>query len=550
VGWPLRERRLVLAAGLVAALPIFVATVDVATSGWRPLADDALIAIRAHDVFTSNSPLLGPWSSGYTAVVGEDTFHPGPLLFWLLAVPARVPWPPALEVTAGLVNVACVCGTVALAHRRGGRPLMFATAIAIPIMLGSLPAETYSDIWNPSVPLLPFALLVFVAWSVACGDYRLLPLMVLLASFVPQCHLTFLVPAAAATAVGIAGLLIERRRSLLGAPARAWVVGALVVGALAWSAPVIDQATNQPGNLRLIYRAVRADQPTVGLDSGVRAVVHTVGVVPWWLGDPQFGLDRVADLTAGPGALTALTAVLALAGLAAILVVGWRRRRADVATAGALGLGLCAAAALVTASTPLDSFDTLTYGLRWTSPVGMWVWLALGWSAATLLPLSRLVPRRLTASPGAVGAGALGVAAVAGLLVSISGGLRAEPYDETRALADRVVAEVPPERRVGLSLETSPDASFVGLNVQAGIAYALRDEGRSLAAPLVASYIGREYLSDGTEQPVHLAVGRPPPADQRVIARVAVETHPEPQGAPTPVQRYPAAVSLGPEAQR
>jgi hypothetical protein len=539
----------VLATGLVAALPVIVATVDVATSGWRPLADDALIAIRAHDVFTSNSPLLGPWSSGYTAVVGEDTFHPGPLLFWLLAVPARVPWPPALEVTAGLVNIACVCGMVALAHRRGGRPLMFATAIAVPIMLGSLPAEAYSDIWNPSVPLLPLGLLIFVAWSVACGEYRLLPLMLLLASFVPQCHLSFLAPAAAVSAVGLLGLLVERRRSLVAAPARSWMIAALVVTALAWSAPAIDQATNQPGNLRQIYRAVRADQATLGFDPGVRAVVHTVGVVPWWLGDPQFGLVRIGDLSADPDALTALTAALALAGLAAALAAGWRRRRPDVAAAGAIGLALCGAVALVTASTPLDSFDTLGYGLRWASPVGMWVWLALGWSAGALLPLSRLVPPRLAARPAALGAAALGVAAVTGVLVSISGGLRAEPYDETRVLADRIEAEIPSDRRVGIDVEAAPDASFLGLNVQSGLVYALRDDGRSVAAPTVANYIGREYLSNGTEMRVRLGVGIPAPPENRVIARVSLETHPEPQGPPGPVRRYPGALSLGAKAK-
>jgi hypothetical protein len=200
--------------------------------------------------------------------------------------------------------------------------------------------------------------------------------------------------------------------------------------------------------------------------------------------------------------------------------------------------------ALVTASTPLDSFDTLGYGLRWASPVGMWVWLALGWSAATLLPVARLVPRQAEARPAALGAAALGVAAAAGVLVSISGGLRAEPYDETRLLADRLEAEVPPDRRVELELETAPEASFLGLNIQSGLAYALRADGRSVAAPSVANYIGREYLRDGTEQPVRLAVGRPAPSESRVIARVSVATHPEPQGPQTPIRPFPAALSL------
>ena len=51
-----------LATGLAAGLPVIVATIDVATSGWTPLADDALIAVNAYDVFTPNSPLVGQYS--------------------------------------------------------------------------------------------------------------------------------------------------------------------------------------------------------------------------------------------------------------------------------------------------------------------------------------------------------------------------------------------------------------------------------------------------------------------------------------------------------
>ncbi len=42
-----------------------------------------------------------------------------------------------------------------LAKRRGGLPLMFATAVVLTVMLASLPAEVYSDTWNPSLPLMP-----------------------------------------------------------------------------------------------------------------------------------------------------------------------------------------------------------------------------------------------------------------------------------------------------------------------------------------------------------------------------------------------------------
>ncbi len=167
---------------------------------------------------------------------------------------------------AGLINLACVVGIVALAHRRGGRPLMVATAIALPILLASMPAEAYSDIWNPYMPLLPLLLLLFLAWSVGCGEYRLLPLAVLLASFAPQSHLSFALPAAVALAVGVAGLVASQRGALLRPPARTWIAVAAGVAVACWAFPIAEQVTNDPGNARLLYRAARADQPKLGRD--------------------------------------------------------------------------------------------------------------------------------------------------------------------------------------------------------------------------------------------------------------------------------------------
>ncbi|MBA3262202.1 MAG: hypothetical protein H0T69_06990 [Thermoleophilaceae bacterium] len=560
------ERRLVLATGLAAALPIIASTAEVVAAGWVPLADDALIAVSAFDVLTPDSPLLGPWSSGYSAVVDEPTFHPGPLLFWLLAVPARLPWPGALELTVGLVNLASVMGIVGLAHRRGGRPLMLVVAIAIPLMLASLPAEAYSDIWNPSAPLLPFTLLIFLAWSLACGDYRLLPLTVLVASFLPQGHLAFLPPALGVLAVGLGGLALwlrdarcapparsDRAGTAEGASVRLWVMAAILVGVVCWSAPAIDQATNRPGNLQLIYRAVRADQTTVGWVQGRRAVVRAVGVVPWWLREPQAPLERIADLVVAPGPVAKGSAVLMLGALAAVTILGWRRRRPDIWAAGALGLVLCAALALVTASAPENSAPTLGYTLRWGSPAGMWVWLALGWSLATLLRPAR--HRETVRRPPLAFAGLLVVAVVAAV-VAVSGELMQDPYAEMRTIADRLEAELPPQQAVRIDVASSPDTVFTAWGFQSGIVYALRRDGRRVTVPAVADYLGPEYGpgSGGYEQIVRVYVDTPPPPGDRVVARLTVTESADPAGAPfapkTPPKRALAVTLMPVRADR
>ncbi len=148
-----------------------------------------MVATRAFDVFTSDTPLVGA-ASTVCELSGEATNAPGPLLYWLLALPARIAPDTGFPVVMGALNTAAAVGTVILARRRGGLVLMFATAAAVAVMCAALPTEVLSDIWTPSAPMLSFTLLIFLCWSLACGEHRLLPLTALVASFVVQCHVT------------------------------------------------------------------------------------------------------------------------------------------------------------------------------------------------------------------------------------------------------------------------------------------------------------------------------------------------------------------------
>src|SRR5438477_350646 len=111
-------------------------------------------------------------------------------------------------------------------------------------MSRSLVPETYHDVWNPSAAVLPLALLMFVSWSLACGKYRLLPLAVLLASFVAQCHLTYVAPALGLLAVGLAGLILWRRWTPLPerGSMRRWVAAAVLVALIICAALAVVTA--------------------------------------------------------------------------------------------------------------------------------------------------------------------------------------------------------------------------------------------------------------------------------------------------------------------
>ncbi len=420
-----------------------------------------------------------------------------------------------MTLTAGLINVAAVVGVVSLALRRGGRGLMVATAVAIPIMLASLPSETYSDVWNSSAPLMPFLLLVFLAWSVACGEHRLAPLTVLVASFAMQSHLTFLPPGGAVDRVRV-----RVRDRVRGGPGGGRGDGSsptLAVLLLCWSAPLIDQATNDPGNLSVLADSASSGDPELGPAAGRRAVANTIGVRPWWLREDRDTLQRIGDLATDPRWFTTLSAGLLLAVLAAIVLAGALRRRVEVAAAGGIALGLCAAIYLAAANTPENSVATVAYTLRWASPAGMAVWLLAGWSIATLLPAPALAAPRRVATAGAVGLAALAAVTVA----AAENPPRGEPYEGMRAIIDRIEDQVPVEGGTGIESSSSAPTFAMALELQVGVVYWLRRSGRDpVTLPEVADRLTPEYAEGTRRRVIHLAVDVAPPPGGRPIADI------------------------------
>ncbi len=428
------EPLLTLAAGLAAAIPVVSATVRAVQAGWVPVADRGIIATRAHDVFTAHAPLAGQYSLA-GEVTGRVTHSLGPMLFWLLAPTAYSGSDTGMTITMGALNTACIVGCVALARRRGGRVLMVGTAVAIALMCQSLAAETFHDVWNPSAGLFPFTLSIFLCWSLACGDYRLLPLTVLVASFTVQTHLTYLPPTLALLAVGLGGLAvgaIARRRGRRGtsgtpppgAPGRdghpetdvgtarqappgtgsataqavpapgpsrrsllGWGLATLLVTAACWSATIDGQLTEHPGNLTLVVESATKPKAALGDEVGWHAVVHAVGIVPWWLQTPKSRWQRKYEVRSTPSALARNSTIAMLAALVLVALIALARRRRDVATLALTALVLCPALGAVAASTPTPRrlSATLGYTMWWGSQAGMVVWLALAWVALLVL---------------------------------------------------------------------------------------------------------------------------------------------------------------------
>jgi hypothetical protein len=407
------EALLVLLSGLAAAIPVIASTVNAIRVGWVPLADRGIIATRAHDVFTNHAPLVGQYTLA-GEVTGRVTHSLGPMLFWLIAVPSYYGSTVGMTVVMGTVNTLSVLGCVALARRHGGRVLMAMTALAIALMCQSLAAETFHDIWNPSAALLPFTLVIFLCWSLACGAYRLLPLTVVVASFVMQAHLTYVPPTLALLAVGLGGLalswLVRRRRRASRLSRRrvlAWGLATVLVAGACWSATIVDQLSEHPGNLTLVAETATRHEQTLGAQVGWNAVVRAVGVPPWWLKTPKSRWQRKYEVRAHPSASARRSTIVLLAALVLVFVLAALRRRRAPAALALCALVLCPALGAVAAATPTPRLlsATLGYTMWWGSQAGMAVWLALAWALwLTLAWLLRGAVRAVLSRAGAAGA--------------------------------------------------------------------------------------------------------------------------------------------------
>jgi hypothetical protein len=347
-----------------ACLPLIVAAASMVTEEWIPVSDEAVIAVFAHDVLSWDPPLVGMPS---TAGDGEGN-HPGPMLFWALApldgLTGSAPW--SFPVSMAVVGVVSIVAIGWATHRRAGNAGLVLAVAVTAVMGWSLGRKLLVDVWNPHAAVMPFLASLFLAWSVAAGWSWGLPLLAVGLSFVAQTHVVY-VPFAV---VGLlAGVLVVARGP------RPWPPLLTALGALlvTWALPLVEQATEDPGNLTLLADAAGGEEG-VGYDFAARAAARTVGVVPLFARPARWTplVDQPLPAWAAVAAVVVIAALVVLGGLA------WRRRdRTAVAAAGVALLGL-AVGFLVLARMPLFLGIVVPqwrYYFLW--PLGAFTWFAL-----------------------------------------------------------------------------------------------------------------------------------------------------------------------------
>ncbi len=291
-----RRRAPVAAWTVVAACTTAVvvfATIRGLASGYQPVGDNALIELRARDVFTGHWPLLGTWSSASVAA-GQDLNHPGPLLFDLFAVPVRALGGRAgIAVGAAALNIAALWGSALTARRVGGDVAALATALAAAVLAWTMGSEVLFDAWQPNILVLPFFAFLVLVWAVFAGHGGALPWAVAVGSLCVQAHLSYLFVVPALLGAGVVALWRDSRPALWRRHGRSLLL-ALAVGLLAWAQPLIEQLFGAGrGNISRLAGG-SDDGVRSGLSLAVRMVAAVLAIPPAWF---RPGYDTAIPLT-------------------------------------------------------------------------------------------------------------------------------------------------------------------------------------------------------------------------------------------------------------
>ncbi|MBV8951274.1 MAG: hypothetical protein JOZ99_10390, partial [Actinobacteria bacterium] len=474
-----------------------------------PNGDLALLELRVRDVGTSHTPLVGSYERyGWN--------HPGPLLFYLYALPYRVFGSQfaGIQIGALLVAAASVVVIALVAWRRGGVGLLVWILLLTTLLAHGVPGRL-TDPWEPNVLVLAVVALVFVTYAAIAGERWALPVTVVFGTLIAQASPTVLVTAIVLVVVAAVGVLVRIVRN----QERGWLRAIAASGVLlvaTWIPPAIDVLIHHPNNLGLVLRWFRQGHATIGLGNAYRMVALQFGVPAPWMGGaiPKAQFTTTVDFKAAPAVPIALLAV------AAAIVFSARRREPD---ARFVVTALVAAGATIVGASRLVG-PIFIWIPQPTRGIGMVCWAAGGWCLYQALP-----PRHRARfdGPALATLGAALVAVVAVNTVAVAG-LRPATDARERALLSLRSAGVREARRargpILLRSRAPINAVFGGAETDVEIfGLALVRKGVDVVVdPNLGNRFGefRAHPQRAVEEFLILGRGTPLPPQYREIASV------------------------------
>lgn len=392
---------MVAAVVALVLLPFVVAAGRVAgRHAPAPDGDTALIELRVRDV-GGHTPLVGSYNRfGFN--------QPGPLLFYVFAVPYRLLGSQysGIQIGALLVNAAAVVLVLLVAYRRARLIGLLGGAVVLTLVIHGLGAAGIASPWEPYVVVLPLIALAVAVTDVLCGGRRSLVSAVVLGSVIAGAYTAVAGVAVLLVLIAFVGVAVRWWRDRGDGPVwRAPFLIALAIGIVLWAPAILDVAGGRPNNVTRTVAYLRSGRAVAGLRDGYAMVALQLDHhVRWFRGSiPLRAFEPFVDTAA-----VSLVPIALVALLAAALVEVWRRARPGL-TFSAI------AAAMVFAFVIVDS--RLSGGLYiWLAipsrAAGAVTWLALG-AAAWLAVRPALSKRARAVAAAVVAAVALGGSAAA-----------------------------------------------------------------------------------------------------------------------------------------
>lgn len=526
-----------MVAHLAAWLPFVTGTARLAHAGWLPTGDDAAIALRSWNSLTAHGPLVGQATR-----LAHGVFDPGPLEYWLLAIPVHLsPGHGVLWGAAICCMAACSLAIEAAWSAGGELAGLAASALTITMVLWLPPAGVRPS-WNPYFGAFFFLAALAAAWAVLAGRRGWWPACVVAASIASQAHLMYALASVTLVALTLVAGGIDTVRSPAGRAVAGyrWLIIGVLAGAGCWSGPFIQQFTSRNGNLSaLIANSESGAGPRTGLVFGLRAISAAVQPVPLWL-RPTPATGRTASVIAAhsawPGVLA--LAVLVLAVAAALGPLRSRRLAGLAAVTLVLSLG----ALLTYSSIPVrpTTLITLGYLITLLLPLGVGCWLVTGtlivrsvrWARARARGQAQAQARRAATAPattaqaapastattarpgwlsprwaGAVGiAGAVAVAVLAVLSVSRQSSTVSTVVHDPALAATRIAASkiehMLPGQRVALLVQDTRHGEDGRITVS--LTWALTPGGfhAEVTKSRLARELGSSYVFRGRAMPL------------------------------------------------
>lgn len=384
------------ATHLATWLPFLYGAVSAVQDNWRPISDKASIAIRSWDVLASYGPLLGQPSR-----LARGVYDPGPIQYWLLAVPVHIdPKAGALWGAALWCMLACSLAIEAARSAAGAAGGLLASATVLGAILW-MPNITRQPLWNPWFGLMFFLAALAAAWAVMSGRRNWWPVLMVAASIAAQGHLMYAIASASLVLATLIVGLVETIRAREGLASYRWLIIGVAAGLFCWSAPLLQEFTARNGNISALLRNSGGSGPKGGLTFGFHALAASIQPVPvWWTSFPRIkslGMAITWPVASGVVALVLIVSVL-------IAALGPLRSRRTAAIAG-VSLLVSVAALATYSSLPAGNisqnsttFNSLTYLMAPMFAVGVAAWITV---ISGVVLLARRVSHRAAAVPAA-----------------------------------------------------------------------------------------------------------------------------------------------------